>query len=335
MNENTDTTRLGFLIFPGFPMSCLTSAIEPLRAANEIAGQTAFEWALISETGQRVDSSAHVGFDPDCALGEVDALDYLFLLSGPNGMFQSPKRAFSQMRRLARHGVAMGGVSGGVFPLARSGLLDGCSTSVHWCYEAAFAAEFPDLAITDDVIVIDQNRHTVSGAAAAFDLMLHLIEQRLGDDVTTEVACWFQHPLVRGQGVRQKIPTFKTVSTANMLPSAVTQAVDLFASHIGDPVSIAQVAAHVQMSPRQLERTFKRSTGQSPSRYYRMLRMNAARQLVQYSKNTMTAIANEVGYPTSARMAQHYRQVFGLSPQEDRKKINMFRVQGNRPLPST
>ena len=28
--------RLGFLMFPGFPMACLTSAIEPLRAANEI-----------------------------------------------------------------------------------------------------------------------------------------------------------------------------------------------------------------------------------------------------------------------------------------------------------
>ena len=30
--------RLGFLMFPGFPMACLTSAIEPLRAANEIVG---------------------------------------------------------------------------------------------------------------------------------------------------------------------------------------------------------------------------------------------------------------------------------------------------------
>ena len=35
--------RLGFLLFPGFPMACLTSAIEPLRAANEITGRRAFE----------------------------------------------------------------------------------------------------------------------------------------------------------------------------------------------------------------------------------------------------------------------------------------------------
>ena len=29
--------KIGFLIFDGFPMSCLTSLIEPLRAANEIS----------------------------------------------------------------------------------------------------------------------------------------------------------------------------------------------------------------------------------------------------------------------------------------------------------
>ena len=42
--------RLGFLMFPGFPMACLTSAIEPLRAANEITGRREFVWRLLSET---------------------------------------------------------------------------------------------------------------------------------------------------------------------------------------------------------------------------------------------------------------------------------------------
>ena len=50
MNHNRDVTRtLGFLLFPGFPMACLTSAIEPLRAANEISGRAVFGWKLIAE----------------------------------------------------------------------------------------------------------------------------------------------------------------------------------------------------------------------------------------------------------------------------------------------
>ena len=310
MNEVNKSTTLAFLIYPGFPMACLTSAIEPLRAANEIVGQKAFAWQLISETGGRVSSSAEVGFDPDHALEAADNVDYLFLLK-------------------------MGAISGGVFPLARSGLLSGYKCSVHWCYEAAFAAEFPDHAMTGDVINIDKNRYTASGAAAAFDLMLHLIDEKLGQEVTTEVACWFQHPLMRGAGVRQKTPTVGKKSTSDMLPPVVAQAVEIFASRIADPIAIEDVAKAVGVSSRRIERSFKQATGQSPSHYYRALRMNAARQLVLYSKDTMIEIANAVGYCSAAPMIRHYKQSFGLSPSEDRKTINIFRVENNSAIPST
>tara|TARA_R110001599_G_scaffold36032_4_gene113503 strand:- start:6206 stop:7213 length:1008 start_codon:yes stop_codon:yes gene_type:complete len=335
MNEVNKSTTLAFLIYPGFPMACLTSAIEPLRAANEIVGQKAFAWQLISETGGRVSSSAEVGFDPDHALEAADNVDYLFLLSSPQSKFERPKASEGHLRRLARHGVKMGAISGGVFPLARSGLLSGYKCSVHWCYEAAFAAEFPDHAMTADVINIDKNRYTASGAAAAFDLMLHLIDEKLGQEVTTEVACWFQHPLMRGAGVRQKTPTVGKKSTSDMLPPVVAQAVEIFASRIADPIAIEDVAKAVGVSSRRIERSFKQATGQSPSHYYRALRMNAARQLVLYSKDTMIEIANAVGYCSAAPMIRHYKQSFGLSPSEDRKTINIFRVENNSAIPST
>ncbi|MDG2405294.1 MAG: GlxA family transcriptional regulator [Paracoccaceae bacterium] len=333
MYQNKEKLVLGFLIFPGFPMSCLTSAIEPLRAANEIAGTEAFAWKLISETGTRVKSSARVSFDPDLTLDEAEGLDYLILLSSPLALFENPKHANGRLRHLARHGVRMGGVSGGVFPLARSGLLASSTSSVHWCYQAVFEAEFPDIATTDNVISIDRDRYTASGAAAAFDLMLHLVEDRLGGSVTTEVACWFQHPLMRGEGVRQRTPTFQRESTADMLPSPVAEAVEIFADNITDPLDVADVADMVNVSTRQLERSFKKTTDQSPSLYYRQLRINAARQLVLYSKDSMTEIANAVGYANATPLVRYYKRAFGLSPQEDRKKINLFRVQANKPLP--
>ena len=334
MYQDKKKIVLGFLIFQGFPMSCLTSAIEPLRAANEIAGAEVFAWKLISETGDRVKSSALVSFDPDLTLDTADDLDFLILLSSPLAQFKNPKHANGRLRHLARHGVCMGGVSGGVFPLARSGLLAGSTCSVHWCYEAAFEAEFPDLATTDNVILIDRDRFTASGAAAAFDLMLHLVEARLGGSITTEVACWFQHPLMRGEGVRQRIPTSKRESTADMLPSPVAEAVAIFAEHITHPLDVAEVADMVNVSTRQLERSFKKATDQSPSLYYRQLRVNAARQLVLYSKDSMTEIANAVGYANATPLIRYYKKAFGLSPKDDRKKINLFRVQSNKPLPA-
>lgn len=314
-------------------MLCLTSMIEPLRAANEIAQTQAFDWKIFSETGGRVASSAEVTFEPDATLSAADGIDYLFLLSSPTAYFADEKASEGHLRRLARHGVAVGGVSGGVFPLARSGLLDGHPVSVHWCYEAAFTQEFPSHDMRNDVIVFDHPRYTVSGSAAAFDLMLSFIETQLGADTATEVACWFQHPVVRGRGVRQKTPTFRRQTTADMLPPAVAKAVDIFGQNLAMPIAVEDIAARVGVSSRQMERLFKTATGQSPSRYYRMLRMKAARQLVLFTKDSMARIAASVGYETVPPLVRHYRDEFGLSPSEDRKNINRFRVEDNRPLP--
>jgi len=329
-----ETTHIGFLIFPGFPMACLTSMIEPLRAANEIAGQQAFSWQLLSEEGARVEASAHVWFEPDQSLENCGKLDQLFLLSGPSSHFVNTVTSEGKLRKLARHGVTLGAISGGVFPLARAGLLDGHTASVHWCYEAAFAAEFPHLTATEDVIMIDRRRLTASGAAAAFDLSLNLIEGSLGGDVATEVACWFQHPLMRGQGVTQRKPTFASESTNDMLPPPIRRAVEIFGDHIEDPVNIADVADQVGVSARQLERMFHKTTGTTPLGYYRSLRMHKARQLLLYSKDSMIEIAIAVGYSSASALTKNYMDVFGVHPREDRNKINMFRVRENTIVPS-
>ena len=328
-----ETTHIGFLIFPGFPMACLTSMIEPLRAANEITGTEAFAWSLISETGARITSSARVSFDPDHGLSDDLQVDQIFLLSGPSSRFENAASADGKLRKMARHGTTVGAVSGGIFPLARAGMLGQVETAVHWCYAAAFAAEFPDLTTTDELIAIHGRRITVAGAASAFDLALIMIENQLGAGIATEVACWFQHPLIRGEGVAQRKPTVNAESTDDMLPPNLAQAVQFFQDHIEDPVNVADVADAVGVSVRQLERMFRKFTGKTPLHYYRALRMNAARQLVLYSKDTMTQIALAVGYTSSSTMIQRYEEVFKIHPVEDRKKINMFRVRENAPLP--
>lgn len=332
MKQN-DHIHIGFLIFPGFPMSCLTSMIEPLRAANEITGTDTFAWTLISETGAKTSASAHVAFEPDLALDAVDQIDQIYLLSGPSSTFDAPQSANGKLRKLARHGAMIGAVSGGIFPLARAGLLAAHKTSVHWCYAAAFEAEFPKIAATDEVISRDRLTTTVSGAAAAFDLSLHLISDILGDDIATEVACWFQHPLVRGQGVSQRVPSAGGASTDDMLPPIVRDAIGMFADHIDDPINVGDVAEAIGVSVRQVERMFKKSTGKSPLHYYRSMRMKAARQLVLYSNDSISQIAFAVGYASTTPMIQNYEEEFGVRPTEDRAKINLFRVEENGIVP--
>ncbi|MCT4556443.1 MAG: helix-turn-helix domain-containing protein [Pelagimonas sp.] len=326
--------RIGFLIFPGFPMACLTSVIEPLRAANEISGETRFRWVLVSEDGAKVTSSAGVAFDADCALSDATDLSHLLLLAAPT--CSAAPSSSGILRRLSRHGTVLGAISGGVFPLVRCGVaLDG-PLSVHWCYASAFHAEFPRIEASSQVIEFGRRTITASGAAAAFDLALHLVESTLGEPIATEVACWFQHPMMRKSGVAQAVPILQQDSDAPLTPNneIVSRASALFAQNLEDPISMAETADTLNITPRHLERSFKKATGQSPSRYYRALKMKAARQIVMYSNDRIQDIAAAVGYSNSGLFSRHYREAFGLTPKEDRHRINLYRVEGNLPVPS-
>lgn len=311
--------RLGFLMFPGFPMACLTSAIEPLRAANEIMGRREFIWKLLSEARTPVRSSAEVRFEPDVTLAEAEGLDHLYLIAPPTAEFADPRHSPARLRWLDRTGLTLGAFSGGIFPLARAGLMEGRGCSVHWCYEAAFKAEFPEVNASEAVILREKRRVTASGSGAVFDLMLHIIEERLGRECMTEVACWFQHPFVRDEAASQKVPVARTAGTADRLTPPIREAIRLFETHVEDPLRIPDVAAAVDMSGRHFERLFKRETGQSPLRFYRHLRLSKARQRVLYSNDSFREIAAAVGYPTPAPMARHYQELFGVSPKDERR----------------
>lgn len=334
MTQKTSSTQLGILIFPGFPMACLTSCIEPLRAANEISGQDAFCWTVVAEKDCPVQSSAGVTFSPDCMLADVKTLDHLLFAASPNSVFEYPSKANAALQRLLRNKTRLGAISGGVFPLARTSLTGDRPLSVHWCYEAAFQAEFPDIPVQETVVYRDDTFTTISGASAVFDHMLTLIEDRLGGDIMAEVACWFQHPFIRSAAMSQKVPAIATAKSQDLLPKQVERAIQHFAEHIESPIQIAEVAEAVGLSARSLERGFKKATGQSPLNYYRKMRMNQARQLVLYTNDPIAEVAYMVGYATPGSFMRHYRETFGITPISDRRAKNSMRVGSGDVLPS-
>lgn len=327
------TTHISFLIFDGFPMACLTSMIEPLRVANEVSGSNTFSWQLISENGAPVTASAAITFDVAAPVSALTETDYLVFLAPPKAHFQN-EQSLGALRHLSRHGCVFCAVSGGVFPLARTKLVSAVQLSVHWCYRATFEKEFPDYLASDQIIEVTQSFITASGAAGGFEVVLNFIEEQLGSHVSTEVACWFQHPMMRKSGIRQITPVPDESFTRESLPAAVSDAIALMQSHINDPLVIEDIADAVGLTSRHLERLFKSSTGHSPFAFYRTLRMKAARQLVLYTNEKISIIAEELGYSQLRVFRRHYQASFTTSPEDDRRQINLYRVEGNISLPS-
>ncbi len=95
------------------------------------------------------------------------------------------------LRRLARRGVAIGGISGGPYVLAKAGLLDGRRATLHWEHAAAFREDFPDVEVVPSLFVIDGDRITCSGGVSALDMMVALIARDHGHELAAAVGEWF------------------------------------------------------------------------------------------------------------------------------------------------
>ena len=315
-------------------MACLTSMIEPLRASNEISDTKSFEWKLFSENADKVEASANVAFETDGKIEEIENLDALILLSPPNADFIN-SRSVGVIRRLERHVCTIGAVSGGVFLLAKAKVRPNIRYSVHWCYAAAFTNQFPNNISSEQVIETDRNIMTASGAAAAFDLALLLVRSRLGSSVAAEVACWFQHPIMRNQDVKQVIPSLNELEGLEEMPELARKAISLVNQKINYPLQVNDIADEIGITSRHLSRIFKEATGESPRKYFRKLRVNAARQMILYTNEKIGEIALSVGFSSASILRSHYIELFSLSPEEERKKINLFRVNDNSPIPVT
>ena len=315
-------------------MACLTSMIEPLRASNEISDTKSFEWKLFSENADKVEASANVAFETDGKIEEIEKLDALILLSPPNANFIN-SRSVGVIRRLERHGCTIGAVSGGVFLLAKAKVRPNIRYSVHWCYAAAFTNQFPNNISSEQVIETDRNIMTASGAAAAFDLALLLIRSKLGSSIAAEVACWFQHPIMRNQDVKQVRPSLNELEGLEEMPELARKAIALVNQKIKYPLQVNDIANEIGITSRHLSRIFKEATGESPRQYFRKLRVNAARQMILYTNEKIGEIALSVGFSSASILRSHYIDLFSLSPEEERKKINLFRVNDNSPIPVT
>ncbi len=114
-----------------------------------------------------------------------------------------------RLRRLARRGTVLGALCTGTFALAEAGLLDGYRCAIHWENLSAIREEFAAVEFVDDLFVIDRDRVTCTGGVAPLDMMLTLIEARLGPAIARKVTDEFIVAQPRAATDRQRhvLPT--------------------------------------------------------------------------------------------------------------------------------
>lgn len=312
--NNPAPFRVGLFPVPGFALMSYAAVVEPLRAANLLSGQGLFDLVTFAH-GETSSSSGGAVLNAQARVGDAPPLDLLLVVAAGDPFSYRDEAGFAWLRRIARMGVRIGGVSGGPVILARAGVMEGRRMTVHWEHAPLLQEARPDLALERRLYVIDRDRMTCGGGTAPLDMMLALIGDRHGPGLARGVSDWFLHTDIRTASAPQKAGIAERLSTRS---SAVVDAVAAMEDHIADPLSLDQLAGFTNITPRQLNRLFRRDLGQSVMACYRDLRLDAARRLLAGSVLNVTETALATGFASSAHLSKEYSKRFGHPPSAER-----------------
>jgi transcriptional regulator GlxA family with amidase domain len=312
----TASPHFGFFLIPSFSMIAFSNALEPLRMANYLSGRELYRFTCYTPDGEAVAASNGLKLNPDRALTLNNDLDVLLVCGGVDIERACSRELLNWLRKLANQKLILGGICTGTYLLAKAGLLDGYRCTIHWENLASLRENFPQLVISSELFELDRNRYTCSGGTAPLDMMLQLISHQHGQVLAASISEEFICERIRGRHDRQRIPLRLRLGTSQ--PKLI-EAVALMEANLEEPMSPDELARHVGLSRRQLERLFQKYLNLVPTRYYLELRLHRARQLLLQTSMSIVDVAFACGFVSAPHFSKCYRDYFGIPPRDERR----------------
>jgi transcriptional regulator GlxA family with amidase domain len=315
------------VVFEGVDLLDITGPPEVFSLVRREVGEAAdYRVVLAAATMDPVTTAAGVRVLPDTTFEEAAAgrIDTLLVPGAVEADRERGVRAVtdpsvvSWVRTLAGGARRVASVCVGAHLLAAAGLLDGRRATTHWSTARQLAAEHPEVEVdADPIFVRDGAVWTGAGISACLDLSLALVADDLGEAVALRVARQLVMYLKRPGGQSQfSVP---------LEPVSGSRRVEDLRHHVlrcaGEPLTVADVAAHAHVSERQLTRIFKAELGMTPGAYIESVRVERARQRLETTDDTLEHIAGTCGFGTVDTLVRAFRRRLGTTPTEYRRRF--------------
>jgi len=299
------------MLIDGFALLTYAAAVEPLRAANVIAGKELYDIRQVPTFGAQAHSSGKATVSADAQIGEQVDFDLVVIVAGDEAFDFAQEGALHWLRNLARRGVTLAGVSGGVVVLARAGLLKHSRIAIHWEYAGALAELMPELDAQKVLFVVEKDRMTCAGGVAPMDMMHQLIEQQHGASFARSVSDWFLHTQVRDSHSPQRAGLAERYNTMN---PTIIGSIEVMEENLAPPISLSELADTVGVGARQLNRLFQTHLGFTTMELYRRLRLERAKTLLEQTTLPVTEIGLATGFAGSAHFSRCFKDRFNQPP---------------------
>jgi transcriptional regulator GlxA family with amidase domain len=302
--------RIGILIYPGFQMMTL-AALPVFECANLPPNERRYDVRVLSENGGLVRSSIGLSVDTE-AWGDPSFDTLIVGASSMPEMLPTAEASLSLIRESAKVSRRVASICMGAFVLADAGLLDGRRATTHWAHAASFKARFPAVKLEEDrIFVVDGKMWTSGGMTAGVDLALAMVEQDMGTDIARSIAALLVLYHRRAGGQHQYSALLKLQPRSDRIQSALTFAKE----HLTSQISAEELASVANLSLRHFRRAFKEETGCTPAKAIEMLRIEAARLMIEEGRHLLKTVAKETGFKDQERMRRAFIRAFDRSPQ--------------------
>jgi transcriptional regulator GlxA family with amidase domain len=327
-------------VYDGILASGVAGSIDVFTAANAVSADKSglrrgtaplFSWRIESLDGKQVQTASGQIVNVDGPISARTTADAV-IVTGPfianiERFFDRPDRLqplFSALRRQHARGALLASYCTGSFILAEAGLLDGGVATTHWAKAKVFARRYPDVDLRVSEILTEQNHILCSGAVTtSLNLALLLVEKFAGADIAAATA---RMMLIDTNRVSQA--SYATLPDEPQHTDAlVAGAQRWMEKSLAQGFSLTELARHLAVSERTLNRRFKQATGEAPLHYLQSLRVDVAKRLLETKTLNVEAVSARVGYGDLSTFRRLFKRETGLSPRDYQRRFSR-RPQG-------
>lgn len=305
-----------FVVFPGFELLDLGGPLCAFNLAVDFH-QAAYDVRVVSAAGGLIAGSSGVAINT-VPPPSPNHLDTLMVVGAPTiEILDGQTETADLVRALAPRARRRASVCTGAFLLAAAGLLDGHRATTHWRYAAELQRRYPSIKVdADRIFTREDDLWTSAGITAGIDLALAMIEEDCGIEISKTIARDLVVYHRRSGGQSQ----FSTMLDLEPRPGRIRDALAYARAHLGEALSVEQLADVARISPRQFARQFTAETGETPARAVERLRCEAALPRIEDSSEPFDQIALQVGFGDIERMRRVCLRIFGQPPQALRRR---------------
>lgn len=297
------------------------------RSAHGVPG---FELRLCSAGRRPVTTSPGIVVRATHGLGALATAD-LVVVPGSDCPVQPPHRTV--LRHLAaahRAGIPVAALCGGAFVLAHAGLLAHRRATTHWLWAHELRRRFPDIDVREEALFVEDGRvWTSAGTAAGIDLCLHLVREAHGGEAAAAIARRMVTMPHRSGSQRQYIET--PISTRPRPADPLSITLEWARAHLGEPLTVHQLACQAGMSDRTFARRFTQLTGTTPLRWLHHQRALLAQELLESTDLPIEEIARRTGYGSAPALRRHFHRVLGTTPTAHREAFHARKASRHEP----